>query len=123
MRWWRWRRVQDADVVVQLDPWLLACAVGAFNGSIYYGSGRNPLYFAAWINLVDLDDALRVTGLSMKKLRAVLMRYAIANCNKHMIDVLTDEHRRHGLLPPQISGGYFKATVNKPELRRGDAVN
>ena len=104
------------EVIAILDPWILSCAVGAFNGSINYAGAR--LTFSTWLRFLNYDDSTKATGVSKRQLQKVLEKYAAENRYKHMIDALQDEYTKRGQPHINVAGDYLQATANRPDLRR-----
>jgi hypothetical protein len=90
---------QNAEQITsKLSPWLLACAVGSHNGSIYGGYGKNPLGFERWLLLVGRKEWAG-TGFSETQIERALRKYAVANEARDMMEVLREEEARRGLKP------------------------
>lgn len=101
---WRERRKQDSsaddEIILKLDPWLLACAVGAMNGSMYGAVGtRGIMDFDVWILLVNKDKWRKRTGKPDVVVEQVLRRYAEAHRSEPMEFVLRGEEKKRGKIP------------------------
>lgn len=89
------------QIIAQLDPWVLACAVGAMNGSIYGNIGsRGHLNFDLWFYLLNKDRLERIGPLG--DLRESLRWFAFQNRNFHMFEVMREECRKRGLPEPEV---------------------
>lgn len=94
-----WRRPSHEEITSKLEPWTLACAVGASNGTIYASGQRGLLNLKTWLRLVNRDGWQHLTGASMGRIDAAIRVYVRANQHKHMNAVLREEEQRRGLQP------------------------
>jgi hypothetical protein len=86
----------NEEIIARLEPWVLACAVGAANGSIYGKIGApGRLNLNLWLLCVNRSDWN--TGVSEAKTEAALRRYVSLHRHQHMNDVLHEEETRRGM--------------------------
>lgn len=110
------------EVTSKLEPWVLACAVGAMNGSIYGAVGaRGLMDFDTWLSLVRRDDWKALTGVADSITERALRAFATANQHRHMNEVCRDEEIKRGLKPAPILGPGESMTVSFPTHREGKA--
>lgn len=114
------KTTDNNDIIAKLNPWLLACAVGAMNGSIYGAVGASGLMdFDSWLRLVRRDDWQALTGVPDSVTEQALRSFAVANKHRHMAEVCADEERRRGLQPAPILGPGESMTVSFPLHHEG----
>ena len=73
--------VSDDEILTAMDPWTLACAVGAENGTIGVRMG-----FEWWLGSAQKNFAPEVAaklGVSEGRIVRVLRGYVEANQNRH----------------------------------------
>ena len=94
------KRLTQAEILSRLNPWTLACSVGALNGSIYGRVGeRGFITLEIWCRHVEKDDWERLTGIAdQQQILEALRQFAIENQNRNMIDVLKDLEQERGLV-------------------------
>jgi hypothetical protein len=103
----------DGEIIGRLNPWVLACAVGAANGSIYGKIGASSiLNLNSWLLCVNRSGWN--TGVSKAETEAALRRYVSLHLHQHMNDVLMEEETQRGMKPSVILGPGESMTIKVP---------
>ncbi len=104
------------EILLRLNnPWLLACAVGAMNGSIYGGVGsRGVINFDSWLRLVRRNDWRNLTGVDDTLTEDALRSFATANKSRHMNEVLHEQETKCNISPSVTLGPGESISVTVP---------
>ena len=89
------RRVSDERIINAIDPWTLACAVGAVNGT----AGRR-YGFNMWYRHLHKDQLVQVSvalGVTERRIKKVLEQFATQNNGQHMNSVLQELRQKRGM--------------------------
>jgi hypothetical protein len=89
------RTVSDEHIINSIDPWTLACAVGAENGT-----GGRRYGFNMWYRHLHKDQLLQVSatlGVTERRIKKVLKRFATQNNGQHMNSVLQELRQKRGM--------------------------
>jgi hypothetical protein len=89
------RRVSDERIINAIDPWTLACAVGAVNGT----AGRR-YGFNMWYRHLHKDQLVQVSaalGVTERRIKKVLKQFATQNNGQHMNSVLQELRQKRGM--------------------------
>jgi len=74
------------EIVKQLDPWTVACAVGAMNGSIYGDVGsRGAVNFDIWLRMVNREKW--PPSIPPDQIETALREFANENRGTHMMEI------------------------------------
>ena len=93
MRWFK-KSPTTAEITAKLDPWLLACAVGAKNGSIYGPiRSRGLITFDTWLSVVNRDKWQDI-GFTVAAIEKALRAYAVEHSSLDIEAVLKMEQTR-----------------------------
>lgn len=111
--------VHPDDIISAMDPWMLACAVGAENGSIGTSIG-----FDMWFRLSKenwMPEVVRTSGASERQIEGALRAFVARNSSKNYQTVLRNEEAIRGRAPSPILGPGESMTVSVPlTLSNGD---
>jgi len=104
----------DDAIIAALDPWTLACAVGADNGTV----GGRYMGFDLWLDLSKqnwLPEAKERLGfLTGTRIIAALRSYVAANRHLHMSAVMAMEQQKRGQHPSPVLGPGESMTIEVP---------
>lgn len=90
------------EIIRAFDPWTLACAVGAKNGTV-----GSPMGYEMWRKLSEpnwMPKARARCGASERAIGAALKEFVSANEHLDMIDVLRAEQKKRGLPISRVAG-------------------
>lgn len=114
---WPFNRESDERIIAAVDPWMLACAVGAENGTVGIRIGFDSWFRSSSRNW--LSAAAKDSGASEQQIRSALRRFVRRNLKRHMNEVLDAECRRRGLAAPIVLGPGEEVTITV--AARGDS--
>lgn len=101
--------VTDAEIIDAMDPWTLACASGAENGSLGVRMG-----FDWWLSCSRknwVPQVTQKTGVSARRIESVLRGFVSRNSHKPYQVVLREEEQRRGQRPSAVLGPGESMTV------------
>jgi hypothetical protein len=84
-------RVTDDKILTAIGPWMLCCAVGAYNKTLSTSGG---LDFDLWFRCCEFTWRPRVEkqlGVSQDRIEAVLKEYTRKNGHRGYMEVFEDE--------------------------------
>lgn len=102
----------EQDIIAAIDPWILACAVGAQNGST--GSSMGYSYWFDESKKNWLVNTMFKTKATEGEVRAALTRYVLLQGAKHYKLVFEEENRIRGTVPELILGPNEAVTITMP---------
>lgn len=104
--------VQPATIISTMDPWTLACAVGADNGTI-----GTTIGFDMWLRLSRknwMPQVQQKTRASEAEIEFALRHFVRANAAKNYRVVLREEESRRGQAPTPVLGPGESMTITVP---------
>lgn len=101
----------DNEIAAKLEPWTLACAVGAANGTIYGPGQGGMLTLDLWLHCVQRKKWQSLTGVSDARTEKAIRSYVKLHRHQHMNDVLREEEARRGITPSVVLGPGESMTV------------
>lgn len=102
----------DRDILAAFEPWTLACAVGAENGTVGTSMG-----FEMWFQCSRKNWLPKVRGFvnaSDTRIKSVLQTFVSANVHKDYRAVLREEEAKRGIRPSCVLGPGESMTVTVP---------
>lgn len=102
--------IPDDQIIAAMDPWTLACAVGAENGTVGVHIG-----FETWLLLSRgnwMAAVVTSTGAAESRIEAALLAFVSANKAQHMNSVLREQETKRGLPHVPVLGPGESMTVS-----------
>lgn len=91
------------QIIGAFDPWTLACAVGATNGTVGVCIGYN-----AWLSLSRKNWMPQVKeklhGIAEDTITGALLQYVLANSHRDHKSIFSDECEKRGHHPQPVIG-------------------
>lgn len=105
---------RDEKIIRAIEPWMLACAVGAENGTTGSICG-----FDMWFRISRENWVQRVkarTGASEKQIEKTIRAFVAANKSRHYQEVLEQYEAERGSKPSMVIGPGESKTVTMREV-------
>jgi hypothetical protein len=100
----------NEQIIDAMEPWTLACAVGAENGTIGSCMGYDMWLQVSAVNWLPATQS-KLNGASVRAIKNALRAFVTENFNKNYMVVLREQEQKRGMNPAPVLGPGESMTI------------